>query len=214
MNSMHPLTKPGTNSSLLNQTNLPFFALIIIGYLIGSINSAIIICKIYGLPSPRSIGSNNPGATNVMRIGGKKLAVLTFFADAFKGFIPIIICHFIFDLPNIMLAVISLSIIVGHMFPVFFGFRGGKGVATFFGCLIAINLWVAVLTMLSWFIVAKPLKISALAAIVACILCPLYSWIFISGPMAIAIAVICIIIICKHHDNIKRLLTGKESNFK
>jgi len=186
----------------------------IITYLIGSINSAIIICKLYGYPSPRSEGSNNPGATNVMRIAGKKLAALTFVCDALKGFIPVIVCHFVFKMPDPILALIMLIAILGHMFPIFFKFQGGKGVATFFGALIALNIWAAILTILTWLIIAKPLKISSLAAIIACILCPFYSWYFISGKLAIEIAIICIIIIARHHSNIRRLLSKQETDFK
>lgn len=189
-------------------------SILFISYFIGSINSAIIICKIFGLPSPRSTGSKNPGATNVMRIAGKKIAALTFLCDALKSFIPIIICKILLKTPDLFLVELALVIILGHMFPIFFGFKGGKGIATFFGALIAINLPVAALTILTWLVMTKSLKISALSALTACFLCPFYCWFFISGKIAIAITIICFIITLKHHSNIRRMLTGKENSFK
>lgn len=214
MNAVFPLSNTTHTISSFHQSTIAIIAILVVCYLIGSINSAIILCKIFGYPSPLSEGSHNPGATNVMRIAGKKLAAVTLICDALKGFIPVIICHFVFRFPGLLLAVSALLAILGHMFPIFFKFRGGKGVATFLGTLFAINLFVAILTILTWIIVAKPLKISSLAAIIACILCPFYTWFFASGTLAWAMAIICIIIIFKHHENIKRLLSGEEDSFK
>lgn len=186
----------------------------IIAYIIGSINSAIIICKLSGHPSPRSTGSNNPGATNVMRIAGKKLAALTLICDALKGFVPVIICRLVFHMDTLILSLVALAAILGHIFPIFFKFKGGKGVATFFGSLFALNIWVALLTIFTWVIIAKPFKISSLAAIIACVLCPFYSWYFISGKVAVSMAIICIIILIRHSSNIKRLIAKSEKDFK
>jgi acyl phosphate:glycerol-3-phosphate acyltransferase len=214
MHALLPLSNSTNAISTISQAPISIAAILIIAYLIGSINSAIILCKVCGYPSPLSEGSHNPGATNVMRIAGKKLAAVTLICDALKGFIPVIICHFIFGLPNLLLAAIALLAILGHIFPIFFRFRGGKGVATFLGSLIAINLWVAIITILTWLIIAKPLRISSLATIITSVLCPFYTWFFVSGQLAWAIAIICVIIILRHHGNIRRLLSGEESSFK
>ncbi len=222
MHALSQLANSTYNSSIFYQHAMLIIAILIISYLIGSINSAIILCKACGYPSPLTKGSKNPGATNVMRIAGKKLAAVTLLCDALKGFVPVIICHFIFKSPDITpdltpdltLALVAFFAILGHIFPVFFKFKGGKGVATFLGALIAINFLVAFLTILTWIIIAKVIRISSLSAIIACVLCPFYTWFFVSGQLALAITGICIIIILKHHENIRKLLSGEESIFK
>ena len=203
MNSIFSITYAANTHAQTQYNSLSILALIFICYLIGSINSAIILCKLYGLPSPRSQGSKNPGATNIMRIAGKKLAALTFMCDALKAIIPIAICKYLLNLPDLILILSACLIILGHMFPIFFEFKGGRGVATFFGALIIINIWVALMTIATWLIIATTLRISSVAAIIACILCPLYTWYFVSPNSALAMCVISILIILKHYDNIK-----------
>ena len=184
--------------------------LLIASYLIGSISSAVIICKILGIPDPRTQGSKNPGATNVLRLGGKKIAgfVLTF--DGLKGATPVIIGHYL-EFGLIQLTLITLCAFLGHIFPVFFRFRGGKGVATYLGGLIAINLLAGLIFSVIWLLVAKVLKTSSLASIIATALSPIYFY-FITGDMAstLIICLISLFIFYTHRGNIKRLINKEE----
>ena len=184
--------------------------LLIASYLIGSISSAVIICKILGIPDPRTQGSKNPGATNVLRLGGKKIAgfVLTF--DGLKGATPVIIGHYL-EFGLTQLTLITLCAFLGHIFPVFFRFRGGKGVATYLGGLIAINLLAGLIFSVIWLLVAKILKTSSLAALIATALSPFYFY-FITGDItsALIIGLISLFIFYTHRGNIKRLINKEE----
>ena len=184
--------------------------LLIASYLIGSISSAVIICKILDIPDPRTQGSKNPGATNVLRLGGKKIAgfVLTF--DGLKGATPVIIGHYL-ELGLTQLTLITLCAFLGHIFPVFFRFRGGKGVATYLGGLIAINLLAGLIFSLIWLLVAKVLKISSLAALIATALSPFYFYL-ITGDLksTLIIGLISLFIFYTHRGNIKRLINKDE----
>ena len=184
--------------------------LLIASYFIGSISSAVIICKVLGIPDPRTQGSKNPGATNVLRLGGKKIAgfVLTF--DGLKGATPVIIGHYL-EFGLTQLALIALCAFFGHIFPVFFRFRGGKGVATYLGGLIAINLLAGLIFSLIWLLVAKVLKISSLAALIATALSPFYFY-FITSDMlsTLIIGLISLFIFYTHRGNIKRLINKEE----
>jgi len=184
--------------------------LLIASYLIGSISSAVIICKILGIPDPRTQGSKNPGATNVLRLGGKKIAgfVLTF--DGLKGATPVIIGHYL-EFGLTQLTLITLCAFLGHIFPVFFRFRGGKGVATYLGGLIAINLLAGLIFSVIWLLVAKVLKTSSLAALIATALSPFYFY-FITGDItsALIIGLISLFIFYTHRSNIKRLINKDE----
>ena len=184
--------------------------LLIASYLIGSISSAVIICKALGLPDPRTQGSKNPGATNVLRLGGKKIAgfVLTF--DGLKGATPVIIGHYL-EFGLTQLTLITLCAFLGHIFPVFFRFRGGKGVATYLGGLIAINLLAGLIFSVIWLLVAKVLKTSSLAALIATALSPFYFY-FITGDItsALIIGLISLFIFYTHRGNIKRLINKEE----
>jgi len=184
--------------------------LLIASYLIGSISSAVIICKILGIPDPRTQGSKNPGATNVLRLGGKKIAgfVLTF--DGLKGAIPVIIGGY-YGFGLIALTLTVLCAFLGHIFPVFFRFKGGKGVATYLGGLIAINLLAGLIFSLIWLLVAKVLKISSLAALIATALSPFYFYL-ITGDLksTTIIGLISLLIFYTHRDNIKRLINKDE----
>lgn len=179
-------------------------------YLIGSISSAIIICKVAGLPDPRTQGSKNPGATNVLRFGGKKIAAFVLIFDGLKGAIPVITANY-FGLSLFELTFILLFAFLGHVFPLFFGFKGGKGVATFLGGLIGINLLIGLTFAIIWLIVAKVLKFSSLAALIATILSPIYFYLITANlQAALVIGLIGLFIIYNHRANIKRLIKKEE----
>ncbi|MDB3869815.1 glycerol-3-phosphate 1-O-acyltransferase PlsY [Candidatus Thioglobus sp.] len=188
--------------------------LIIFAYLIASISMAIIICKILDLPDPRTQGSNNPGATNVLRIGGKKAAAATLIGDGLKGFIPVALGQYL-GIGDQELALIALSAFLGHVYPIFFGFKGGKGVATFIGSLLALNYFAGLAFIVTWLFVAKVLKISSLSALIATFLTPLFFYL-LTGKIAATyiLAVICIWIFYTHRSNIKRMLSGEEGSIK
>lgn len=185
-------------------------ALIAFAYLIGSISSAIIACKILNLPDPRTQGSNNPGATNVLRIGGKKAAAITLIGDGLKGATPILIAHYL-ALDTLEMTILILAAFLGHVYPIFFGFKGGKGVATFLGALLALNYLVGISFALTWIFVAKVLKISSLSALIATLLTPIYFYLIIGNLVATyAIILICLWIFYTHRSNIKRLFNHQE----
>ena len=184
--------------------------LLIASYLIGSISSAVIICKALGLPDPRTQGSKNPGATNVLRVGGKKIAAFVLIFDGLKGAVPVFIGDY-YGFGLIALTLTALCAFLGHIFPVFFRFRGGKGVATYLGGLIAINLLAGLIFSVIWLLVAKVLKTSSLAALIATALSPFYFY-FITGDItsALIIGLISLFIFYTHRGNIKRLINKEE----
>ncbi len=195
--------------------NLSIFnALVILGaYLIGSVSFAVVVSKAMRLPDPHSYGSGNPGATNVLRTGNKLAAILTLLGDAAKGYVAVVIARVLIgvEIESWVLPAVAAAVFVGHLFPVFHGFKGGKGVATALGVLLAID-WVLGLTTLStWLIVAVFLRYSSLAALVSAVFAPIY-FIFLFGvqPMAIAIAVMSTLLIWRHKANIQKLLRGEE----
>ena len=184
--------------------------LIILAYLLGSINCAIIACKAMGLPSPFTVGSGNPGATNVLRLGNKKAAIFTLIGDALKGLLAVVIGHY-FEVSTLVLSLIALFAVLGHIFPIFFKFKGGKGVATFFGVIIAINPWVGACAVLTWLVMAVLFRYSSLAALTTCVFSPVYAYIFM-GPMSvIPLVILALIVVSRHHANIKRLCNGSET---
>ena len=186
------------------------YFLIASSYLIGSISSAIIICKITGLPDPRTQGSKNPGATNVLRFGGKKIAAFVLIFDGLKGIVPVIVANY-FGLSLLELTFILLFVFLGHVFPLFFGFKGGKGVATFLGGLLGINLAVGLTFAIIWLIVAKVLKVSSLAALIATILSPIYFYFITTNLQStVVISLIGLFIFYNHRTNIKRLISKDE----
>lgn len=193
-------------------------ALTIAAYLLGSISSAIIVCRLMGLPDPRTEGSNNPGATNVLRIGGKKAAAITLFGDSLKGLIPMIVGHLLGVGPAV-LAAIGLAAFIGHLFPVFFGFRGGKGVATAFGVQFGLGaplfgLWlpVGLPVALIWLFVAKVLKISSLAALISMTVAPLVVWLMGLPSVVVGMQLVMSgLLIWRHRSNIEKLMTGREA---
>lgn len=195
-------------------TSIIFHALLILmAYLIGSISFAVLVSKVMGLPDPHSYGSGNPGATNVLRTGSKAAAILTLLGDAAKGYVAVLLARALIgvDIDSWVLPAVAIAAFVGHLFPVFHGFKGGKGVATALGILLAIN-WVLGLTTLStWLIVAVFLRYSSLAALISALFAPVY-FVFLFGvqPMAIAIVAMSALLIWRHRSNIKNLLNGTE----
>lgn len=179
-------------------------------YLIGSISSAIIICRLMGLPDPREQGSGNPGATNVMRIGGKKAAAITLLGDLLKGLIPVYIANLL-GVSDVLLALIGLAAFVGHLYPVFFKFKGGKGVATSIGVLLGFSWLLGSAFIATWLLIYKAGKISSLSALCASVLSPFYAW-FIVGNVSIvgASTFMMMFLLWRHKSNIHRLLNGEE----
>jgi len=198
---------------MLETLTLPI-AIIVGAYLIGSLSSAIILCKLAGLPDPRSEGSGNPGATNVLRIGGKKLAATVLFIDVVKGFLPVTIVSLAgFDL--VWVTATAFAVFLGHLYPVFFQFKGGKGVATALGGFLALSPLLGGAILLSWLLVFIISRISSLSAIIAASLAPLYSmWLINSLEARWIIFVMTTMLLIRHKSNIKRLLSGEESNLK
>jgi len=184
--------------------------LTLFAYLLGSLSAAIIVCKLMGLPDPRLQGSKNPGATNVLRIAGKKAAAITLLGDAAKGFIPVLIGQAL-SLELAQLGIVGLAAFLGHLYPVFFSFRGGKGVATAFGVFVGIS-WIAGLALLAtWIIMAKVTKISSASALTAALLAPVYLWVFEKNLSLVGISIlISALLIYRHRSNIKNLISGTE----
>ncbi|NOH80244.1 glycerol-3-phosphate 1-O-acyltransferase PlsY [Vibrio sp. RE86] len=182
--------------------------LIIIAYLLGSISSAVLICRVLRLPDPREVGSNNPGATNVLRVGGKKAAASVLLCDMLKGTIPVWGGYFI-GIDAIILGVIAIAACLGHMYPIFFHFKGGKGVATALGAIAPIGLDLTAMIIATWLAVAFLFRYSSLAAIVTVLLAPFYTW-MIKPQYTLPVAMLCCLIVFRHHQNIKRLIEGTE----
>ncbi|GAB2890638.1 glycerol-3-phosphate 1-O-acyltransferase PlsY [Paralcaligenes ginsengisoli] len=202
------------NSSILS------LALIFLSYLLGSISFAVVVSRCMGLQDPRTFGSKNPGATNVLRTGNKKAAALTLLGDMAKGWLAVWLSSLIaarFQLPSAILGLCAIAVFMGHVYPIFLNFKGGKGVATALGVLLALQPWLAVATVATWLIVAYATRYSSLAAILAAIFAPLYylfggdvAWDF---DIAICLSIVAIsaMLIYRHQANIARLIAGKES---
>ena len=185
-------------------------SLIIAAYLLGSISSAIVVCRLMGLPDPRTQGSNNPGATNVLRIGGKKAAAITLLGDSLKGFVPVALCHLL-DRPELIFALVGAAAFLGHLYPVFFGFRGGKGVATALGVQFGLGWTIGAAVAATWLFMAKVANISSLAALISMLLAPLYIWLLWPSPALLVMQVsITLLLIWRHRSNIRNLLRGSE----
>ena len=184
-------------------------------YLIGSLSFAVIVSRVMGLNDPRTYGSGNPGATNVLRSGNKTAAILTLLLDALKGFVPVFLVSQFgarFGLGEGTLAMVGLAAFVGHLWPVFFKFAGGKGVATAAGVLLGINPWLGLATLATWIVIAFFFRYSSLAALVSAVFAPFYQLlIWGSGPLAIAVTVIGLLLVWRHAANIQKLLNGTES---
>ena len=186
-------------------------AMIVAGYLVGSLSAAIITSRAMGLPDPRDDGSGNPGATNVLRLGGKKAAAITLAGDLLKGLLPVALARLLSLEPG-AIALVGLAAFLGHLYPVFFGFQGGKGVATAFGVIIAMSPLVAACSLATWLVVAAVTRLSSLAALVAAGLAPFYLWLF-DEPIVyvLAVAAMAVLLVWRHRANVQRLLDGTES---
>ncbi len=181
-------------------------------YLGGSISSAILVCRLFGLPDPRTEGSHNPGATNVMRLGGKPAAALTLAGDVFKGVVPVLIAHLL-DLGILIAALAGFFAFLGHLLPVFFQFRGGKGVATAFGLLFALYWPLGVATGVCWLVVFGLSRISSLASMLAFVLMPVPALLWIPAAFP-ALLLLTLVLLGRHHTNIRKLLSGEELGFR
>jgi glycerol-3-phosphate acyltransferase PlsY len=185
---------------------LPVFA-----YLLGSVSSAIVIARLFGLQDPRQVGSGNPGATNILRYGGKKAAILTLLGDVLKGVIPVLLARAL-GVEPLVAALTMLAAFLGHLFPVFHGFKGGKGVATAFGALLALNGWVGLLLAGSWLVMAFATRYSSLSAITVTLASPFYVWWLVGEPVLIgATGVMGAFLLWRHRGNIQKLLAGTET---
>ena len=193
--------------------------LIPIAYLIGSISFAVVVSKCMRLPDPHSYGSGNPGATNVLRTGNKLAAVLTLIGDALKGYLAVMLARVLLGDESLtstmnswLLCGVVIAVFLGHLFPIFHGFKGGKGVATACGILFGINWILGLATLSTWIIVAGFMRYSSLAALAAAIFGPIY-FVFLFGfqPMGIALLIVCLLLIWRHRSNIQNLLNGTES---
>ena len=185
-------------------------------YLIGSLSFAVIVSRAFALPDPHSYGSGNPGATNVLRTGRKLAAALTLIGDCGKGVAAVILArHFAADygVDTAGIALACFTVFLGHLYPVFFRFKGGKGVATALGILCAIDLWLGLATLASWLVIVAIFRMVSLASIVAALFAPFYTaWLFgTASPLVPAVLAIAALLIYRHQDNIRRLRAGTES---
>lgn len=192
--------------------------LIIAAYLIGSISFAVVVSKFYGLADPRTYGSGNPGATNVLRSGNKGAAIWTLVGDAFKGWLAVfLVDHFrhqlgLADQADQTIALVAVAVFIGHLWPVFFKFVGGKGVATALGVLLALNVWLGLATLVTWLAVAYAFRYSSLAALIASVFAPFYyGLLFGAEPQLAAVLAMSGLLIWRHAKNIANLIAGKES---
>ena len=184
--------------------------LITSGYLAGSVSSAILVAKALGLADPRSAGSGNPGATNMLRLSGKKAAALTLAGDVLKGFIPVFAAKLL-GVSELALMLTALAAFLGHLYPVFFHFKGGKGVATALGVLLAAYWQIGLFTCVVWLLTATLLRISSLSALTAFLLTPVFVLVFFNRPAVLSVVtLITVMIFWRHRSNIKNLLHGTE----
>lgn len=191
-----------------------------LAYAVGSLSFAVLVSRVMGLSDPRTYGSKNPGATNVLRSGNKAAAALTLLLDAVKGWLPVwVVGHWGagWGLGDGTLAAVGLAAFLGHLFPVFFRFQGGKGVATAAGVLLAFEPWLGVAVLASWILIAVFFRYSSLAAIVAAVFAPFYYWFGdgtawdVRAPVGLAVAAMSLLLLWRHAGNIQRLLAGQES---
>lgn len=180
-------------------------------YLIGSISSAVLVARIMGLEDPRRAGSRNPGATNILRIGGKAAAAITLLGDVLKGAIPILATR-VFTADSLILSLVALAAFLGHLYPIFFGFKGGKGVATALGVYLALVPWLALAMAVTWLLMAVAFRYSSLAALTATALSPLYVWLIEPDPIYLALCIVlAAFLFWRHRPNIHNLINGTEN---
>ncbi len=199
------------------ETFLHYFWLIPLAYALGSISFAVVVSKAMGLPDPYTHGSKNPGATNVLRTGNKLAAVLTLLGDAAKGWVAVTIARVVLGDPasemnNMLLGLVAVAVFLGHLYPIFHSFKGGKGVATAAGILFAISWVLGLATLGTWLIVAFFMRYSSLAALCAAVFAPLYfTFLFGVQPMGLAILIMSLLLIYRHRSNIRNLMNGTET---
>ena len=195
---------------LLNQPIILIIGFALFGYLLGSVSTAIITCKIMGLADPRTVGSNNPGATNVLREGGKKAAIITLLGDMLKGLIPVLIAVLL-NMSNEVIAATGVAAFLGHLYPLYYGFKGGKGVATILGVLLGTHWLLGLGTIGIWLGMAFTFRYSSLSALVAASGSPVLAWyITQSQVITICVAFMAVLLIWRHRSNIRNLIAGKE----
>ncbi|HEY1044693.1 MAG TPA: glycerol-3-phosphate 1-O-acyltransferase PlsY [Telluria sp.] len=187
----------------------------LVAYLIGSISFAVVVTKLMGLSDPRTYGSKNPGATNVLRSGNKKAAIATLLGDCIKGWFAVWLAIRLADQYGVgdgTIALVAIAVFVGHLYPVFFRFKGGKGVATALGVLLGLNLWLGVATLATWLIIAYATRYSSLAALISAVFAPFfYGLMFGVDEPFVAVVVMSFLLVYRHAANISNLLAGKES---
>ncbi|MBN8762595.1 MAG: glycerol-3-phosphate acyltransferase [Thiobacillus sp. 63-78] len=187
---------------------------IVAAYLLGSLSFAVIVSRAMRLPDPRSFGSGNPGATNVLRTGHKAAAALTLLGDALKGWVAVVLARMLapqFGLPEESVLLCALAVFIGHLFPVFFRFKGGKGVATALGVLLGLNPWLGLACLATWLFIARVFRISSLAALITAVLAPVYSGLLTGwGSTTIAVSVIALLLFYRHKSNLIKLISGQE----
>ena len=193
---------------------------VVLAYLLGSLSFAVIVSRVMGLKDPRSYGSHNPGATNVLRSGSKKAAIATLLLDGFKGWLPVVLVKWLgkdYGLDDAVIAAVAFAAFLGHLFPVFFKFKGGKGVATAAGALLGIDWLLGLATLATWLIVAYFSRYSSLASIASATFAPLFyllgdriEW-YVERSILLAIFMISMLLVTRHRENINKLLAGKES---
>ncbi|SDM83985.1 glycerol-3-phosphate acyltransferase PlsY [Janthinobacterium sp. OK676] len=190
-------------------------AMTVAAYLLGSISFAVVMSKVYGIADPRTYGSKNPGATNVLRSGNKGAAIMTLLGDGAKGWLAVFLAdHFAgaLGVGDTAVALVAIAVFLGHLWPVFFRFVGGKGVATALGVLLGINPWLGLATLATWLIIAYAFRYSSLAALVAALFAPFYyGLLFGVDPILLAVIVMSVLLAYRHSQNIANLLAGKES---
>lgn len=193
------------------EISLVEWAVILVAYLIGSLSSAIIVCRIMGLEDPRKQGSGNPGATNVKRLYGSKPAAITLAGDLLKGLIPVAVVN-VLDWPSLVIILVGFAAFIGHLYPIFFGFKGGKGVATMLGVMFGLSLPIGLLVAGTWLFVAKVMKISSISALIATALAPIYIYFLTADMNWIWVTVVMTVLLYwRHRSNIKRLFDGSEA---
>lgn len=188
---------------------LSFLIVLVIAYLLGSLSSAIIVSKATGAPDPRNAGSGNAGATNVLRLSGKKLAIVVLVGDLLKGFVALLIAR-MFGIGGTALGLVGLGALLGHVYPLFFGFKGGKGVATAAGVMLALSPLLGICTAVVWIAVAGILRYSSLASITAAIAAPILCLFVATPAYMMPVAFMSLLILINHHANMSRLVEGKE----
>lgn len=189
----------------------PIILIIIFAYFLGSISSAILICKILHHPDPRKFGSKNPGATNILRIAGHNIAIIVLIIDILKGITPVWIGYYL-NIPPSYIGIVAISVCLGHMYPIFFKFYGGKGVATAFGAITTMGIDIFIIMISTWILTIISFKYSSLASIITAIIIPCYTWYF-HTQYFLPITIISSLIIIRHIDNIKRLWYHQEKKY-